>query len=60
MATGDIELYNILHAILMSDSAVAGEGAALGIGLLMIGMLLTRLPYYLSIFLYISVFYRSK
>lgn len=37
MATGNEELFEALRAVLFTDSAVAGEGAALGIGLLMLG-----------------------
>lgn len=37
MATGSEGLFETLNEILYSDSAVAGEGAALGIGLLMVG-----------------------
>ncbi|KAG5178924.1 armadillo-type protein [Tribonema minus] len=37
MATGSAELYEDLKNTLFTDSAVAGEGAALGIGLLMLG-----------------------
>ena len=38
MATGSTALYEDLHGILMLDSAVAAEGAALSIGLLLLGM----------------------
>lgn len=37
MATGDDGLFDHLNQTLFTDSAVAGEGAALGIGLLMVG-----------------------
>ena len=37
MATGNELLYDELRQVLFTDSAVAGEGAALGIGLLLIG-----------------------
>lgn len=37
MATGNEELFESLRAVLFTDSAVAGEGAAFGIGLLMLG-----------------------
>jgi 26S proteasome regulatory subunit N2 len=37
MATGDEELFESLRTVVFTDSAVAGEGAALAIGLLMLG-----------------------
>lgn len=37
MATGNDNLFDSLNQILFTDSAVAGEGAALGLGLLMTG-----------------------
>lgn len=37
MATGSEELFESLRAVLFTDSAVAGEGAALAIGLVMLG-----------------------
>lgn len=37
MATGNEELFESLRAVLFTDSAVAGEGAAFAIGLLMLG-----------------------
>jgi 26S proteasome regulatory subunit N2 len=37
MATGDAELFDALRSILFADSAVGGEGAAFGIGLLLLG-----------------------
>lgn len=37
MATGNEELYETLRQILFTDGAVAGEGAALGIGLMLVG-----------------------
>jgi 26S proteasome regulatory subunit N2 len=37
MATGDDGLFDAMNQTLFTDSAVAGEGAALGIGLLMVG-----------------------
>lgn len=37
MATGNDALYDELRQILFTDSAAAGEGAALGIGLLLLG-----------------------
>jgi 26S proteasome regulatory subunit N2 len=37
MATGNEELFENLRAVLFTDSAVAGEGAALAIGLVMLG-----------------------
>eukprot|EP01038_Epipyxis_sp_PR26KG_P006496 gene6496-8931_t len=37
MATGHPELFEALNGVLLSDSAVAGEGAAFAIGLLMLG-----------------------
>lgn len=37
MATGDERLFESLRAVLFTDSAVAGEGAAFGMGLLMLG-----------------------
>ena len=37
MATGNSEIYDTLEYVLMQDSAVAGEGAAFAIGLLMLG-----------------------
>mmetsp|Transcript_12734 Transcript_12734/g.21325 ORF Transcript_12734/g.21325 Transcript_12734/m.21325 type:complete len:821 (-) Transcript_12734:281-2743(-) len=37
MATGNEALFDSLRAVLFTDSAVAGEGAALAIGLLMLG-----------------------
>lgn len=37
MATGNEELFETLRAVLFTDSAVAGEGAAFAIGLVMLG-----------------------
>ncbi|KAJ1444157.1 armadillo-type protein [Ochromonadaceae sp. CCMP2298] len=37
MATGSEELFESLRGVLFTDSAVAGEGAAFGIGLVMLG-----------------------
>lgn len=37
MATGDEELFENLRTVVFTDSAVAGEGAALAIGLIMLG-----------------------
>jgi 26S proteasome regulatory subunit N2 len=37
MATGNEELFESLRTVLFTDSAVAGEGAAFGIGLLLLG-----------------------
>jgi 26S proteasome regulatory subunit N2 len=37
MATGDEELFDSLRAALFTDSAIAGEGAAFAIGLLLLG-----------------------
>jgi 26S proteasome regulatory subunit N2 len=37
MATGNEELFESLRAVLFTDSAVGGEGAAFGIGLVMLG-----------------------
>lgn len=37
MATGREDLFEALRAVLFTDSAVAGEGAALGMGLLLLG-----------------------
>ena len=37
MATGNEELFESLRAVLFTDSAVAGEGAAFAIGLVMLG-----------------------
>lgn len=37
MATGDPELFESLRSVLFADSAVGGEGAALGMGLLLLG-----------------------
>merc|ERR1719214_95893 len=37
MATDDEELYEELKGVLFNDSAVAGEAAALGMGLIMVG-----------------------
>lgn len=37
MATGNEELFEALRAVLFTDSAVAGEGAAFAIGLVMLG-----------------------
>jgi 26S proteasome regulatory subunit N2 len=37
MATGDSDIFENLRQILFTDNAVAGEGAALAIGLLMLG-----------------------
>jgi len=37
MATGNEELFESLRAVLFADSAVGGEGAAFGIGLLLLG-----------------------
>ncbi len=37
MATGNAELFQTLNGVLYNDSAVAGEGAALAIGLLLLG-----------------------
>lgn len=37
MATGAEDLFEALRAVLFNDSAIAGEGAAFGIGLLMLG-----------------------
>ena len=35
--TGDVNLFESLNGVLMAGEAVAGEGAALAIGLLMLG-----------------------
>ncbi len=37
MATGNEELFDSLRAVLFTDSAIAGEGAAFAIGLVMLG-----------------------
>jgi 26S proteasome regulatory subunit N2 len=37
MATGSEELFEQLRSVLFTDSAVAGEGAAFGVGLIMLG-----------------------
>jgi 26S proteasome regulatory subunit N2 len=37
MATGNAELFESLRAVLFTDSAIGGEGAALGMGLLLLG-----------------------
>lgn len=37
MATGQQELFDELNGVLYNDSAIAGEGAALGIGLVLLG-----------------------
>lgn len=39
MATGNEAIFDMLHSVLITDSANAGEGAALSIGLLLLGQL---------------------